>query len=480
LQSDSAKQPMQLDQLLRPNLELPLKPSKLHQPIGMTVSQRSWNEAVELPNKPIEQFPVRIKSDLNETRNIQFVAQKGQVLSFELHSAGLDQLTDPALVLYKVNPPPKPDAPPQLQQVAEQDDAPGLGTAAVKIRQIDPKLVWTAPDAATYQLQIIDRQSGNRPVDSRGFLLEIRQAQPSFSLLAHQVFPTNNPATSRPWGAQLTKNGSLQIHVSVLRHDGFAGAIELSVEGLPAGAKCSNVIIPAGVNEADIIIQGAAEMDASLASVSIVGTAKIGEQQSQVRAAFATIASAAIPTYNAVSSRRSGSLNVQLSSADLAPLQVQLGDGNPLEVKAGAKFNLPVKLIRQAGSAAECTLRPQSLPPKIALGEFKIAPDKAESAPEINVPADAAPGEYTFWLQTETKVKWRSNPQALAREEAYQAKLKSALEANSTGDIPKAQVEAVAAKVAARIEELKKQTAEVEYTLFLPSNPIRLRILPKD
>lgn len=479
-QSDLAKQPMQLDRMLRPNIELPQRPSKYSLPISQAVLQRSWNDAVELPAKPIEQFPVRIKSDLSETRNIQFVAQKGQVLSFELHSAGLDQLTDPAVVLYKINPPPKPEAPVQLQQVAEQDDAPGLGTAAVKIRQLDPKLVWTAPEAATYQLQIIDRQTGNRPIDSRGFLLEIRQVQQGFSLVAHQVFPTNNPATSRPWGAQLTKNGTLQIHVSVLRIDGFGGAIDLAIEGLPAGAKCAPVVIPAGVNEADLIIQGAAEMEPGLASISVVGSAKIGDQPTQVRAAIATISSAAIPTYNAVSCRRSGTLGVQLSSVDLAPLQVQLGDGNPLEVKAGAKFNLPVKLVRQPGSAAECTLRPQSLPPKIALGEFKIAPDKAEASPEINVPADAAPGEYTFWIQTETKVKWRANPQALAREEAYQAKLKSALEANSTGDIPKAQVEAAAAKAVARIEELKKQTAEVEYTLFLPSNPIRLRILPKD
>lgn len=480
VQSDSAKQPMHLDDLLRPTIELPLKPSKHNQPIGPAAIARAWSDVVELPSKPIEQLPIRIKSDLNENRTLQFTAQKGQVLSFELHSAGLDQLTDPALVVYKVNPPPKPDAAPQLQQVAEQDDAPSLGTPAVKVRQLDPKLLWTAPDAATYQLSIIDRQSGNRPTDSRGFLLEIRPAQPSFAIIAHQVFPTNNPATARPWGSQLTRNGTTQVHVTVIRYDGFASSIELSAEGLPAGAKCSNVIVPAGVNEADMIIQAGAELESSIANVAIVGSAKNGEQQMMARSTFATISSAAIPTYNTVSSRRSGSLGLQLSNLDMAPLQVQLGDGNPLEVKAGAKFNLPVKLNRQTGSAAECTLRPQSLPPKIALGEFKIAPDKAEASPEINVPADAAPGEYTFWIQTETKVKWRANPQALAREEAYQAKLKSALEANSTGDVPKAQVEAAAAKSAARIEELKKQTAEAEYTLFLPSNPIRLRILPKD
>lgn len=484
--SDSPAAPMHLDTLLRPRVELPLQPNKFSQPAGLTLLQRGWTAAVPIPTATIEQFPIRIQGDLQEARSIQFAAQKDQQLSFEVLSATLDQLTDPAIVVYKVVPPANnaqgaaPGATATFQQLAEQDDAPAVGTPAVRVRRLDPQLVWKATEAATYQLKLIDRQTGQRPVDSRGFLLEIRAAQPDFALVAHDPFPTNNPATSKPFGMQLMRNGSAQIHVSVLRYDGFAGSIELQVEGLPASCKCPPVIVPAGGVEADLVIQGAADAESGLASLAIVGSSKIGEQPTTRRATFAAITSAATPTYNAITSRHSGRISLPIESLDTAPLQVQLGDGNVLEVKAGGKLNLPVKLVRQPSSAAECTLRPQALPPKVGLGEFKIAADKAEASPEINVPADTPPGEYTFWLQTETKVKWRANPQALTREEAYQAKLKSALEANAIGDIPKPQIEAAVAKAATRVEELKKQTAEAEYTLFLPSNPVRIRILPKD
>ncbi len=484
--SDSPATSMHLDTLLRPRIELPLQPNKFSQPAGLTLVQRGWTTSVPIPTATVEQLPVRIQGDLQESRSIQFAAQKDQLLSFEVLSAALDQLTDPAIVIYKVVPPANnaqgatQGATATFQQLAEQDDAAAVGTPAVRVRRLDPQLVWKAPEAATYQLKLIDRQTGQRPADSRGFLLEIRAAQPDFALIAHDPFPTNNPATSKPFGMQLMRNGSAQIHVSVVRYDGFAGSIELQVEGLPASCKCPPVIVPAGGVEADLVIQGAADAETGLASLAIVGSSKIGEQPVTRRATFAAISAAATPTYNAITSRRSSRLSLPIESLDTAPLQVQLGDGNVLEVKAGGKLNLPVKLVRQAGSAAECTLRPQALPPKVGLGEFKIAGDKVDASPELNVPADAPPGEYTFWLQTETKVKWRANPQALTREEAYQAKLKSALEANATGDTPKPQIEAAVAKAAARVEELKKQTVEAEYTLFLPSNPVRIRILPKD
>lgn len=469
-----------LDSLLRPTLELPLTATKFLQPLGVTIAQRGWSEtAMGLSPNPIDKFPSRLVADLLQPSVIPFSASKDQLLSFEIASASLDQLTDPAIIIYKVNPP-QPDGTPQLQQVAEQDDAAYGGTPAVRIRRVDPLLVWQAPETASYQLHIVDRQTGERPLDSRRFLLEIRPAQPSFALIAYEPFPTNTPATSKPWGNQLSRNGTSQLHVSVLRYDGFNDPIELQVEGLPAHCSCQTVVVPAGATEADLVIQAVGDIDNSLANLSIVGTAKLGERTLTSRAVGATINAAVIPTRNAVSSRYASIIPTQLVNIDTAPLQLQLGDGNPVDVKAGAKFTLPVKLIRQPGSVAECTLRPQALPPKVGLGEFKVPGDKSEASPEVTVPADAPVGTYTFWVQAETKVKWRANPQQLTREEAYSAKLKSAIEANSTGDIPRPAIEAALAQANARVEELKKSTAEQEYTIFLPSNPIRVRILPKE
>lgn len=474
--------PLQLDQLLRPSLTLPMTPARFSQPLSADLLQSPWSEFPASDANSVAALPLKVRGDFNSANSIRFHAEKGQQLRVQIHSASIDQLTDPAIVLYKVVAPAAGDQAAQetLQQVLEQDDLPALGTAAVKVRRIDPQLVWSVPENATYQLQLIDRQTGTRPADARGFLLEVSMAQPDFTLVAHQPFPTNNPAVSKPWGLLLQRNGTAQIHVSILRRDGFSGAVELSLEGLPDSCRCTPVVVPPSSTEADLVIQCAADAVDAIFSAKVVGTTTVGEQTVKREAGITTITAAATPAYNTVQSRRSSSLIIAVQSLDIAPLQVQLGLGEKLMAKAGTKLTLPVKLLRQAGSAAECTLRPQALPPKVGLGEFKIAGDAAEAAPEIDIAADAAPGEYTFWLQTETKVKYAANPQALTREQAYLEKLKAAIESNALGETPRTQIDAAIAQSTARIEELKKSTAEAEYTLFLPSNQIRLQILPKD
>jgi hypothetical protein len=477
---DSAR-PLELDNWLRPRLTLPLNPAKFSNPAAASLVARGWNSATELSaiaaGSTVETLPARFIGDLKEKCALVFKAEKDQSLSFEVASSSLDQLTDPALIIYKVNT--AADGTVQLQQLAEQDDAAYLGTPAVRIRQRDPQLLWKAPETAIYQLHLIDRQSGLRPADSRNFVLEIRPATPSFWLIAHEPFPTNAPANSKPWGSQLSKLGSQQFHVSLMRLDGFNGAVELKIEGLPAGCRADPVIAPAGATEADLVVQAPVDLALASANIGIVGTAQLGETLISSRAIPAAIIHGTQPTFTATTWGQASQLPIATVISDTAPLQVQLGEGKTIEVPAGEKFSLPIKLLRQPAAAAECTLRPQALPAKVGLGETKIAGDKADAAPEITVAADAAVGEYTFWLQTETKVKWRANPQQLEREEAYNSKLKSTLEANSTGDIPREQVEAALAKSTARVEELKKQTVEQEYTIFVPSNPVRLKIVPK-
>lgn len=476
-QSASLSQ-MYLDALLRPNIDKVASTAAWLSPTGAATFASGAGDYTTIPAQPITQFPVRLRGSLPEFSHIDFEAQGGQSLTFDVASAQLEQLTDPALVIYKLPSDPAGEVT-ALAPIVEQDDRPFLGTPAVRLRQIDPQLTWTATETGKYRLQLLDHQSGARPTDARGYLLEIRPASPSFSLVAHWAFPTNNVALAKPWGCQIQRSGTQQIHVTAIRHDGFSDPIELHVEGLPPGTLCANSRIPAGASEAVLNIQATADAADAQAAIKVVGTARVADQEQRVDAVPAVVTAAASNVYNTITSARTGKLELSIQSLDVAPLQVQAGNAATIEVKPNSKVPLSIQLLRQPGAAAECTLRPQGLPAKVGLTEVKIAGDQTQASPEMTVAGDAAPGEYTFWLQGETKVQWQANPQALSREEAYLAKLKATAEsAQPESNITPEQLQTAIAESTARIEQLKPQVAPTEYTLWVTSNSIRIRITP--
>jgi hypothetical protein len=522
---------LSLNRLLRPTLDSPFSKERFLQPLAIDwIQAREKSTWQELPAEPVNEFPVRLRGDLSESRTVHFDGQKGQTLVFDVVSAMLDQLTDPAIVIYKSQDADQAQAGPDgLTLIAEQDDGPYLGTAAVRVRRLDPHLVWTVPETGRYSLVILDNQSGDRPTDSRGFFMEIRSPQPSFSLIAYRVFPSNDPTTSRPWGTNLMTSGTEQVHVTVARQDGFNGPVELRAQGLPDALKCHPVIVPAGVTEADLVIQAAAPVSESvenpesadleivnqkIVNLEIVGSAMMAEGIPDARAVHATISSGTLPTHNAVVSRHTALLEVAITAEDSAPLQVSLGDEPVVEVARNSKLAVTVRLLRGDGGGVECTLRPQSLPPKVTIAETKIPADQSEATVELSVAGDAPLGEFTFWLQTEARIKWRANPQALTREEEYLQQLNALLDNPESGDAPAKtenqlesaestnqnrateespsgtltdensepllstqEIEAQIASVTQRIEQLKKDTAEQEVLLWLPSNSLRIRIV---
>jgi hypothetical protein len=193
------------------------------------------------------------------------------------------------------------------------------------------------------------------------------------------------------------------------------------------------------------------------------------------------VVAAASPAHNAVVSRASSTLMTVVNSIDTAPLQVKIGQASQtITIKQGEKVSLPVKLLRNVGAATAVTVRPQALPGKVQAPEVKIEADKADAVWELTVAADAAVGFFTFWSMAETRVKWRSNPQALEREERYLAAIDQKLSDASIDPQIRSQLEAHKPKVVARLEDLKKQTAEQEYPLFVPSNAIKIEIMAKE
>lgn len=401
-----------------------------------------------------------------------FKANAGQALWIEVNSAKLDQLTDPRVIVYKVN----RDAAGKetLQQLAEQDDAATLGPAAMKLRMRDPYLPFTAPENATYRILLADNATGARPSESLNYVLTVREPNPSFELLAYQPFPSKDPAQSKNWATNLMKGGTEAVHVLVTRRDGFNDPIELNVEGLPAGVTCDKAMVAAGVTESMLVLKAAEDAADWVGNIKVVGRS-LGAAPQEHTAMAGTTLRGTTPTRNTIESRLAANLALRVNGNDTSPLLVALGDGQTLEMSRGGKLPFPIKVTRRPGGAGKCTLRPQNLPPKVTLGEIAVEGDKAEATAELVIAPDAPVGEYTFWMQNESPIKWRSNPQAQAAAEAYAAKIKAASEDPAqAAEKPKFDEALKAANE--RVEQLKKASAEKDVTAYFPTTPLRIKI----
>ena len=445
-----------------------------------TASVARWLSAESIDNATDEnierQVPFTERGEFSANApslNFDFKATAGQVLWIEVNSAKLDQLTDPRAIVYQVN----RDAAGKetLQQLVEQDDAATIGPVAMKLRMRDPYVQFTVPESATYRILLADNATGSRPREALNFVLTVREAHPSFELLAYQPFPSKDAGQAKNWATNLMRGGTEAIHVLVLRRDGFSEAIELRVDGLPAGVTCDRAIIAAGANDAMLVLRAADDAADWVGDIKVVGRS-LGATPQEHTAMAGTTLRGTTPTRNTVESRLAANLLLRVNALDTAPLLVALGDGQTLEMSRGGKLPFPVTVTRRTGGSGKCTLRPQNLPPQVTLGEIAVEGDKNEAIPELTVAPDAPLGEYTFWMQNETPIKWRPNPQALTAAEAYAAKVKAASE-DPAQAAEKPKLDQALKAATDRVEQLKTSTAERDLTVYLPTTPLRVRIV---
>lgn len=479
--TDASTDPLELNRLLRPRLQSERQLTQLAPFLAPNAAFFSEPVATETTaddfsaQEPLTNFPANIQGDFHDPKPIDISVSQGRTLTLDVASARLGQLTDPRLLLYQLVT--KADGSIEPRRLAEQDDGPTVGNPGMRLRQLDPFLSWTAPQDGNYRIVVLDNQSGKRPADARGYWLRIRDAAPSFAVLAYRSYPTNDPAGSRPWGSQLLPGGSESIGVLVVRAPGFNGPVEIRLQRPPAGVRCPPVIIPAGANEGQLILT-ATKVEPWHGTLKIVGQAMGLDMVPEIEAQYATFTAPAVPTRNAVQTRRSLQLFACIQTADAFPVQIDFDGMESLSGGVGTKIPIKARAHRQENMQVECILRAQHLPSKVSVGEIRIPGDQAEAVAEINVAADAAPGEYTLWFQAEMKINWQRNPEALTRQQAYVEKLKHALEdPDAEGTSPEA-LQAALTEATVRLEQLQKQAAAQQRTVWMPIGPLRLTVQP--
>lgn len=199
---------------------------------------------------------------------------------------------------------------PDGKQLAANDDAGGSS---------DPHLVVTIPVDGEYQVIVADG-SGKTPELNFVYRLVVRRPANGFTLKTVGV-------ASVPIGGKGT------LTVEAIREGRFKGPITLTLSGLPDGVTVPNeLVIPAGAPSLAVPLECAKTAGASVAFVTVTGTATVDDKPVSVTAVTddnsgVLVATTMKPPFKVRSPEADGTRKVYRGSTHLADLIVERTDG---------------------------------------------------------------------------------------------------------------------------------------------------------
>ncbi len=184
----------------------------------------------------------------------QFAGKAGEKIVAEVLARRLDSPLDSVLKLT--------DAAGKL--IAFSDDHEDLA-AGVNTHHADSYLTAKLPADGPYFLAIGDTSHQGGP--EYGYRLRLSAPRPDFEL---RLVPSS---------MSLPLNSTAPITVYVGRKDGFTGPIKMTLSDPPAGFSAVPVVIPANQSTARVVIKAGAKPTTAPVALSLVGSAKVGDQE---------------------------------------------------------------------------------------------------------------------------------------------------------------------------------------------------------
>ncbi len=284
----------------------------------------------------------------------EFTAKQGEEWWVEVVSERLGFPTDPFVLVQHV------DAKGKATDVAELNDiAPPIKPSGGGYSYDGPPYNAGSADVlgkliikkdGRHRLQVRDLFGGTRSIPRHRYRLIVRKAQPDFTLVAWALHMNlrngDRNALSKP--VSLRNGRTMAFEVVAVRRDGFTGAIELGIEGLPAGMSGHGFRIPKQKTRGIITITAADNAPRSLGTAKLFGRATLNGEE--VRRPC-ELASMRWPVKNHTSDipapRLFTDLPVSVGGSELAPITIRAAEKKIWEVKVGGKLTIPLRLIRR-------------------------------------------------------------------------------------------------------------------------------------
>ncbi|MCB1232340.1 MAG: serine protease [Verrucomicrobiae bacterium] len=412
----------------------------------------------------------------------EFTAKKGETWWIEVASERLGLSTDPFVLVQRVT---EKDGAEALVDVAELHDIPSpLKISSNGYSYDGPPYDIGSPDVlgkvevpedGRYRLQVRDLFGGTRNEPANEYRLLIREAQPDFAIAAWAVHMTlrngDRAALSKPLA--LRTGDATVLEVLAIRRDGFAGDIDLKMEGLPAGVHATGLKIPAGKSVGHIVVTADADAKPAFSLASITGSAVIGEETVTRPCRLATMewpvkdAKQETPAPRLVES-----ILVSVSDSEAAPVSFSAAEDKTWEVTEGEKLTLPLAATWRedfTGTSIKMSAYGTGFD---SLKPFEV-PLKAKTYDvELDLAAlKTKPGDYTIAFYGGGVAKYRYHPDGVAeaekaKQEAEAAALAAAEEAKKlAAAVAQAAPEKKAeAEAASKVAAEKQKAAEAAKT----------------
>jgi hypothetical protein len=321
-----------------------------------------------------------------------FEAKKGDVWWVEVFSQRMGLPTDPQLL---------------INDQEFNDIEANVGGVEFKTSSLDPVGRFEAKEDGTCRIQLRDlfNRAANDP--RLAYRLVVRKETPDFELIANPRGPlAKKDSREIPvWTSALRRGETIPVRAMALRRDGFKGEISVQATGLPPGTASSELVLGGEQNSGILLITAAESATNWAGTISIVGKASVG-----MRVAKAATLIWNVPDYNneAVRARFTDSYALAICD-ELAPISVVPAEQKLLEVPATGKLAIPLKVTRRGEFNETFKLKAAGVAALDSLKEIEIKEKATNTVVELDLTQQKlTPGSYTFYLQGETKGKYRN------------------------------------------------------------------------
>jgi hypothetical protein len=308
--------------------------------------------------------------------DVRFVNFRGRRVAFEETTSEGHALLRPVYKV-EVHPPDAvvtPTGLPVFDLVYRNDDGgPRMGK--------DSRVTFTAPADGVYYFKVSDTRGESGP--QHAYRFTVSSPRPDFELF---VSPAN---------PNVPRGGRVPITVFVWRHDGFDGAVEVALQGLPPGLSAlPGRILP---EESSVVLTVAADAAAPalVTPLTVSGTAEIGGRPVQ-RVARADE-------------------RVSVIATGLAPdVRVAAVTPSVIELAPGERAVMTATIERANGFAGRVPLSVNNLPfrvtiPDIGLNGILITEDQTSRSFEIVADPGAMPAEQTLFVTARVETNGGTN-----------------------------------------------------------------------
>jgi hypothetical protein len=366
------------------------------------------------------------------------------------------------------------------------------------------------PEDGRYRLQVRDLFGGTREDRRNRYRLVVRKAQPDFALVGwgmHMELRNGDRAAfSKPLA--LRPGVTLPVEVAVFRRDGFAGEIELVMEGLPPGVTAQGLKIAAGKTRGFLLVTATGDAPRGIADAQCYGKAVIDGVEVRRPLRMAQMIWPVADAWSEIPvPRLVADLPVSVSPSEPFPLTLEPQEAKVYEVVAGQKVAIPIKVTRRAefsGSTLQLRTMGEGFE-QMPRWDLPIQSDQVEAVIDtaaLKIP----PGDHALAFYGAAVAKYRYNPtdvegservlkeaqeaaNAVGQEveklnaqasqgtaEAKEAAMKQLQESQKKKEVAQQRVQKMTAKHQAAKEKANpRDTAEI-----VVSQPIRIRVKPAE